>query len=226
MHDTITTGGVADLVRNGGRLCLDFTNTVEPRSGPVARDWLAGYPDLVEWARHGGLLDDAEAATLLRSATVRPANALAAFQAAITLREALFRLFAAIADGTEPADADLEVLRGAVTAATGHGRLVPRAGGFDWSWDATAPTGSSDVVTGDRLDRPWWPVAVSAMDLLTHGPLDRIKQCPGDDGCSWLFVDATKNRSRRWCSMEDCGNEAKSRRQTDRRRTARRRAPA
>jgi predicted RNA-binding Zn ribbon-like protein len=213
MSDT-SAPGVADLVRNGGRLCLDYINTVEPRTGPVARDWLTGYPDLVEWARHGGILGGAEAAALLRAAAARPAKARAAFQAAIALRETLFRLFAAIAAGTGPADADLDVLRGAAATAMEHGRLVPRAGGFDWSWDGVEIDG--------RLDRPWWPVAVSAVDLLTRGPLDRIKQCPGDDGCSWLFVDATKNRSRRWCSMKDCGNDTKSRRQTDRRRAARR----
>jgi predicted RNA-binding Zn ribbon-like protein len=225
MSDAITPG-VADLVRNGGRLCLDYINTVEPRTGPVARDWITGYPDLVEWARHGGILGEAAAAALLRAAAARPAAARAAFQAAIDLREALYRLFAAIVDGTGPADADLEVLRGAAAAATGHGRLTPRAGGFDWTWDDPVPAGSSGGVPAETLDRPWWPVAVSAVDLLMHGPLDRIKQCPADDGCSWLFVDATKNRSRRWCSMEDCGSQSKSRRQTDRRRAARRRAPA
>jgi predicted RNA-binding Zn ribbon-like protein len=224
MNDPTVTG-VADLVRNGGRLCLDYTNTVEPRTGPVARDWLTGYPDLVVWARHGGLVDEAAAAELLRAAAARPAAAQAAFRTAIDLREALFRLFAAIVDDTAPAGADLEVLRSAFAAATRHGRLAPHAGGFDWSWDGAVPAGSSGGTSADPLDRPWWPVAVSAVELLTHGPLDRIKMCPTDGGCSWLFVDATKNRSRRWCSMDDCGSQVKARRQTDRRRTARRRGP-
>src|SRR4051812_20780047 len=120
--------GVAALVRNGGTLCLDYINTVEPRTGPVARDWLTGYPDLVDWARHGGLFDEAAADVLLHAAATRPAAAQAAFQTAIDLREALFRLFAAIADTTTPTDADLEVLRRAFAAATEHARLVPHAG--------------------------------------------------------------------------------------------------
>ena len=207
---------VAELVRNGGVLSLDFINTVEPRTGPVSRDWLTGYPDLVVWARHGGLFDDQTAEALLRAAAARPAEAQAAFQTAIELREGLFRVFQAIADHSTPAGADLEVLRGAFAVATQHGRLAPNAGGgFDWSWDAT-----------DQLDRPWWPVAASGMELLTHGPLDRIKQCPTDEGCSWLFVDATKNRSRRWCSMDDCGSQTKARRQTNRRRADRGRTGA
>jgi predicted RNA-binding Zn ribbon-like protein len=226
MNGATATGGVADLVRNGGRPCLDYTNTVEPRTGPVARDWLAGYPDLVEWARHGGLLDEAAAGALLRVAAARPAAAQAAFQTAIDLREALFRLFAAIADNTAPADADLEVLHRAFAAATQHGQLQRHAGGFDWTWDAAAAAGPSGGASALPLDRPWWPVAASAVDLLTRGPLDRIKQCPTDEGCSWLFVDATKNRSRRWCSMDDCGSGVKARRQTDRRRAARRRTRA
>ena len=102
MNDATAAGGVADLVRNGGRLCLDYINTVEPRTGPVSREWLTGYPDLVEWARLGGLLDEAAAGALLRAAAARPAAARSAFQAAIDLREALFRLFAAIADNTAP----------------------------------------------------------------------------------------------------------------------------
>lgn len=226
MNDATMTGGVTELVRNGGTLCLDYINTVEPRTGPVAREWLTGYPDLVEWARHGGLFDKAAAGALLRAAAARPAAAQAAFQTAIDLREGLFRLFAAIADNTAPNDADLEVLRRAFAAATQHGRLVSHADGFDWNWRAAASAEASSGASADSLDKPWWPVAASAVELLTHGPLDRIKQCPTDVGCSWLFLDATKNRSRRWCSMDDCGSQTKARRQTDRRRASRRRTRA
>lgn len=215
--------GVAELVRNGGVLCLDFINTVESRPGPVAREWLTGYPDLVEWARRGGLLGEAAAGALQRVAEARPSAARAAFQAAIDLREGLYRLFVAFATNAAPTEADLEVLRHAFAAAAQHGRLLPHAGGFDWSWDEAGISGGASA---DSLDRPWWPIAASAVELLTHGPLDRIKQCPPDEGCAWLFLDTTKNRSRRWCSMDDCGSHLKARRQTDRRRAARRGARA
>ncbi|MEU8614395.1 ABATE domain-containing protein, partial [Actinoplanes sp. NPDC048791] len=141
MNDVTSTGGVADLVRNGGLLCLDFINTVEPRTGPVDREWLTGYADLVVWARHGDLLDEAAVDALLRTAADRPAEARAAYRAAIDLREGLFRLFAAIVDGSTPADGDLEVLRRAYAAATAHGRLVPSGGGFGWAWDAPESRG-------------------------------------------------------------------------------------
>jgi predicted RNA-binding Zn ribbon-like protein len=223
VNDAAATVGVEELVRNGGALCLDFINTVEPRTGPVSREWLTGYPDLVTWARHGGLFDEAVAGELLRTSATRPSAAQAAFQTAIDLREGLFRLFAAIVDNTTPTPADLELLGGAFAAATRHGRLAPHADGFDWTWDAAVPAGDAST---DSLDRPWWPVVASAIELLTHGPLDRIKQCPTDEGCSWLFLDTTKNRSRRWCSMDDCGSRIKARRQTDRRRTSRQRTRA
>jgi predicted RNA-binding Zn ribbon-like protein len=223
MTDALVTGGVADLVRNGGALCLDYINTVEPRTGPVSREWLNGYPDLVEWARHGGLLDEAAAGALLRAAADRPAAAQTAFRTAIDLREVMFRLFAAIVEDVAPLDEALEVLRRAFSDATRHGRLVPHAGRFAWIWDVGVSAAASGGDPAHSLDRPWWPVAASAVELLTHGPLDRIKQCPTDVGCSWLFVDTTKNRSRRWCSMDDCGSLIKARRQTDRRRADRRR---
>ena len=57
-----------------------------------------------------------------------------------------------------------------------------------------------------------WPVVQSAVDLMTSPELDRVGQCADDRGCGWLFVDTTKNRSRRWCDMRDCGNRAKARR--------------
>ena len=70
-------------------------------------------------------------------------------------------------------------------------------GTFSIRWDET-----------DDPDRAWWPVAYAGLELLLHGPLDRIKGC---GGCRYLFIDETKNRSRRWCSMDDCGTREKMR---------------
>ncbi len=95
----------------GGRLCLDFANTVEPRAAEPQRDWLHGYPDLVRWARHAGALDDAASERLLTLAAARQAAAQASFAAAIALREATYRAFAAIAQGATPAAADLDRLQ-------------------------------------------------------------------------------------------------------------------
>lgn len=193
----------------GGQLCLDFANTVEPRQGQPQRDHLRGYADLVRWARHAGAFDDAQTQRLLAAAATHQAAARTSFAAAIALREAIYRAFAAIAQGTTPAAADLDSMQRAYAAAMRHARLLPAAGRLAWTWDDGA------------LDRAWWPVVRSAVELATAGPLERVKQCPAPEGCGWLFLDTTKNRIRRWCSMDECGGQAKARRQTARRRTAR-----
>jgi predicted RNA-binding Zn ribbon-like protein len=161
------------------------------------------------WARHAGALDDAQAERLLQAAASRPAAARTSLAAAVTLREAIYRVFAAIAHGATPADADLDRLRHAYAGAMRHARLRPGPDRLAWTWDEEA------------LDRAWWPVARSAVELATAGPLDRVKRCAGPSGCGFLFLDTTKNRVRRWCSMGECGGQVKASRQTARRRAAR-----
>ena len=82
--------------------------------------------------------------------------------------------------------------------------MAPAGGGYDWSW-AGRP---------DDLARPLWPVARSAVELLTLGDLARVRECPGAGDCGWLFYDTSRNGSRRWCSMEGCGSRVKMRRHT------------
>jgi predicted RNA-binding Zn ribbon-like protein len=191
----------------GGNLCLDFANTVEPRAAEPQHDHLHGYADLVRWARHAGALDEAQAERLLAAAASRQQAAEASFAAAIDLREATYRTFAAVATGASPASSDLDVLQRAYAEAMRHVRLRPSSDRLTWEWE------------DDQLDRAWWPMARAALDLATAGPLDRVKQCP--PGCGFLFFDASKNRIRRWCSMDECGGHEKARRQTARRRSAR-----
>jgi predicted RNA-binding Zn ribbon-like protein len=202
----------------GNRACLDFANTVEPRRadpGGDRREYLRGYADLVRWARHAGVLAEREAEDLLAAADERPEQAGAAFARAIALREAIYRVFAAIADGHEPGAADLDAVQRAYAAAMTAARIrpsAPAAGDLDWTWAGR-----------DDLDRPCWPLARSAVELLVGGPLDRVKGCPAP--CGWLFLDVSRNGSRHWCSMSECGNQAKSRRLSARRRAARASAP-
>jgi predicted RNA-binding Zn ribbon-like protein len=121
----------------------------------------------------------------------------------------VYEVFAAVARGESPLAADLAVIQRTYAAAARHATIVAVDGRFTWAWPRA------------ELERPLWTVARSALDLLTTGPLERLKTCPADEGCSWLFIDATKNRSRRWCSMETCGADVKVRRQTARRRATR-----
>ncbi|HYN94046.1 MAG TPA: ABATE domain-containing protein [Pilimelia sp.] len=193
----------------GGVLCLDFANTVDSRAALPLEEHLHGYPDLLRWARFASVLDDASADRLARAADARPAAAQASHARAVELREAIFRVFAALAAGAAAAPADLAIVNRAYADAIGHADLVPAGAAFDWAW------------AGDDLDLAWWPVARSVVDLLTGGTTERVKVCASEEGCAGLFFDTTKNHSRRWCTMGACGVEVKVKRQTARRRAAR-----
>jgi predicted RNA-binding Zn ribbon-like protein len=199
----------------GGVLCLDFANTIDDRTGSHPADYLRVYADLARWGRHAGQLDQGQLTALLAEARRRPDAARAVFAGAIALREAIYRVFAAIAHDERPAGVDLETIQRAHLAALERARLDEVGGGIGWVW-------REDEVA---LERVTWPVGRSAVDLLTGAELDRVKQCPGTDGdCGWLFLDASRNASRRWCSMEGCGSQAKMRRLYARRRGGERRS--
>jgi len=190
---------------SGGRACLDFVNTVSgDRHAPAQRERLGDYAALLAWARQSGAIDASHARRLLAQARRRPGDAEAAHAEAIALREALFRLFLAVAEGREPAAQDLARLSSAAARASAHRRLERSGDGYAFGWDDPP----------DALEAPLWRVAASAADLLTCGEIDRVRVCGLHDTheCSWLFMDGTRARTRRWCSMKECGNKAKARR--------------
>jgi predicted RNA-binding Zn ribbon-like protein len=184
-----------------GRLCLDFTNTLSWRDSERQHDWLDSYANLVEWGLIVGTLSDETAKRLHREAARRPGEAEQVLKGAVELREAIYRIFSAIAAESSPPAADVDALNAALAEALTHLRLFPAADLFVWDW----------VGDAGALDRMLWPVAWSAADLLTLEDLDRVGECQGE-GCGWLFMDMSRNRSRRWCDMGDCGNRAKARR--------------
>src|SRR5512133_629471 len=195
---------------SGGRTCLDFVNTVSGDRAGRPAERMASYADLVAWSRQAGVVDDAHARRLVAEARRRPADAAAAYDGAIALRESLYRIFTGLAaGGAAPAD-DLARLSDHLARALVHRRLVP--GGpacCALAWDD--PEGA--------LDAPLWRVAASAAELLTSATdLARVRVCGMHDTheCSWVFMDHTRARTRRWCSMKECGNKAKARRHYER----------
>lgn len=196
---------------HGETLCLDFANTVEPRFRADGHDWLASYRDLARWAEHVGILTRAQTSRLIAFSGQHQRRARRAFESAIALREAIYRVFSALAGRSAVDQADLDLLRDAYAEASRHQSLAIKEGRVRVSWDRG----------DDELDQIIWPLARDAFDLLTRGPVDRIKSCPAEQGgCAWLFIDGSKNGSRRWCSMRDCGSKVKSRRQNERLRSA------
>jgi predicted RNA-binding Zn ribbon-like protein len=189
---------------SGGRLPLNFVNTVGGMRGTRPKERLASYADLLEFARQAGAVPADRAKKIATEARRRPIDAARVFGAAVELREALYRIFLARATGAEPDAADLARLDAALRDALVHRRLVRDGAAFTWGWDESV-----------ALEAPLWPVVASAADLLTDArDAERVRVCGLYDSaeCSWLFVDETRAHTRRWCSMQDCGNRAKARR--------------
>ena len=187
----------------GGRICLDFANTLGQHEPEPLSEWLASYDDLVWWALRADILPEEEAPALFARARENPGEAAEVFRRAIELREAVFRIFSAAAAKRDPDPADLEVLNRELALAMPHARVAPvtpGSCGCDWAWEETG-----------ALDRVLWPVARSAAEALTSEDVGRIGECAGE-GCQWLYVDTSRNHSRRWCVMSDCGNRAKAKR--------------
>ena len=195
----------------GGRLCLDFANTIEARSGAHPHECLHSFTDLLRWSQHVGLLQEERVQRLLEQAREQPAEATTRYEQALALREAIYRIFSASARGMRPASDDLAHLSTTYAAAHMHTRIVPSSGGFTWAW--------SDEE--NWLDCLLWLLAKSAVELLTSPDIHQVKECPGNKGCGWLFLDTSKNGSRHWCSMEGCGSRAKRQRQYGRQRSVR-----
>jgi predicted RNA-binding Zn ribbon-like protein len=179
----VVTDSAAELELVGGDIALDLANTVNGlRDGPLDEDFLRTPQDLAEWAVHAGVVT-----------APPPPVGEPELVAARELRAADYAVFRAIAERREPDAAQLAVLGGFHAAAVARARLVADDDRYALAWD------------GEVLG----PLAAAVVDLLRHGPLDRLKLC---DGCPWLFLDLSRNHSRRWCSMSECGSRLKMRR--------------
>jgi len=194
---------------NAGYLCLDFVNTVRFRPVSDRFELINTYDDLLAWARHATIITPGEAAALAESARGRDRSTADALSHARALREATYSIFSSRAAGLPARETDLRALNRAIGRAMAQAGVVPTGSRFEWGWPGAALD----------LERVTWWVARSAAELLTSKKLTFVRECASYD-CGWLFMDTTKNRSRRWCDMRTCGNRAKSRRHYERRRAA------
>jgi predicted RNA-binding Zn ribbon-like protein len=196
----------------GGNLAIDFVNTVggwtEPPSNQglggyrdfVLRDKLENYADVLAWGTGARLISDDESRRLASLANRFPQKAEAVMDRADRLRRALYRVLTAKRANPATIASDLLVINQELARARENQRIRATGSAFEYVWQGD-----------DSLDRILWPVAVAGVDLLTMGNLPRLRQCGGHE-CGWLFLDTSRNHSRMWCSMEDCGNVAKVRR--------------
>jgi predicted RNA-binding Zn ribbon-like protein len=190
---------------SGGELCLDFANTVSSHPEVQMQEHVTSYSRLVSWGRQAGILTEREETRLGDQAEHRPEEASAVHRRAIALREAIYRIFSAVVKGEQASQSDVDVLNAELSNGLGHARLTQRGEGFEWEWEAEE----------GALDRVLWVVARSAADLLTSDKLQRVTEC-ASERCGWLFMDLSRNHSRRWCDMNECGNRAKARRHYER----------
>jgi predicted RNA-binding Zn ribbon-like protein len=200
----VTVEGIDDLPLVGGHVALDLINTVEPRIlNTVGRDHLISPAALLTWARRASLLDEAEAAQVGATWEQVPGAGSKDLRASIELRESLYTQVSALLESRTPDFAQITA-RWAKAAPHAALQMTPEGARLQ-----AAP------LIPDRL-------AFAAVDLLTELDLTRLRACPTDEGgCGWLFLDHSRNNSRRWCVMADCGTAAKSRRLTERRRSER-----
>ncbi|MGA3235360.1 MAG: CGNR zinc finger domain-containing protein [Bryobacteraceae bacterium] len=196
----------------GGRLCLDFVDTVGGRvrtgerrgrdyADAVGRDKLPLYSDLLSWAESAGALTHRESLQFGRRAASDPQAAASVLARAAQLRAALYRIFKSVVERWAPEPAGMRILQRELSAARDRERLAYAAGAFVWTWDGRARA----------LDCMLWPVARSAAELLASNSLAMVRQCAGDE-CGWMFLDSSRNHKRRWCDVKDCGNRAKVKR--------------
>lgn len=184
-----------------GALCLDFINTVGSHASGMPTEKLNEFADLVRWANEAGLISQRETHPLLVFANTSPLRASRVLERARALRETLFRIFNALERREPPNQRHLTALN--KTLQSFPIRLEVHQKIVDFRCTRKMARRADDWF----LARVAW----SAADLLTSDQVHQTRQC-ANATCGWFFVDATKNHSRRWCMMSDCGSLAKAKR--------------
>ena len=185
----------------GGELAFDFTNTSSGRGSPTQQDHLRVAENVVAWARHAKLLGPADTEWLSEKVATDEALARRLLRRALDLREALHAIGVAVAAGGAAPAPEVARLAKEHAACVACAQLTPDGGRYVWTW----------IPREAPIEALLGPIALSALATLGQADLTRVKRCEGEK-CGWLFFDTTKNKSRRWCEMEICGNRAKQKR--------------
>ncbi|MFJ8780234.1 MULTISPECIES: CGNR zinc finger domain-containing protein [unclassified Streptomyces] len=177
---------------DGGRVCLDFANTLRSRWRTTPVETLREPDDLAGWLRE---------ALLLAPGTTEPATA-AVLMSARRLRESVDRAVLAVADGRLPTSGDVTLLNRSAAAAPRSALQLVING------DRLEPVGPTPLAADPALALAL--IAQDAVDLLLSAEIRRVRVC-GADNCALRFLDRSPARNRRWCSMSRCGNRTKVR---------------
>lgn len=181
------------LSLDGNCLCFNFINTVHSRAeGEEFFEYLSSYEKLVEWCRRVEVMPPKRIQSLAGIADAHPGKAKKALANILDAREMLYRFFSDIAAGKPVSKDELNSFNEQLSGAMKNLRFVSDDDELELDWEETSD-----------LKEPLWRVMKSAHDILTGEDFDRIKEC---EACGWVFLDESKNKSRRWCSMESCGS--------------------
>jgi len=192
---------------SGGHPALDLVNTLDHRFGDEARvESLADYDALLRFAQQTELLDPGQVRGLRKS--VKPQAAARALRSARELREAMAAAFYGNLERRPPPAADIRTLERHFLASERHREL---------RWEEAAARNGQPAMAWQwgrfekEAELPVWILAERARQLMLSDAMDRVRAC-GADTCRWLFLDTSKNHTRRWCNMKVCGNRMKARR--------------
>jgi len=189
--DTAEKGGFLFL---GNQLALDFLNT-RPLIGGEPVELLPTFTSVLRWFQTAGLLTSRQAATLRSEwegslRVNRFADDLRAF------REKLRQQVVAWEGGASLNRSTASTLNRTMALHPIHTQL--RQAGRSWVREfAFYPKTPEDLFA---------PLAHEAAKLFTDVDPSRVRKC---DSCVLHFLDTSKKGTRRWCSMQLCGNRLK-----------------
>lgn len=183
---------------DGNHVAMDFINTLDNRGTENEYDWLTEYSDSIAWAERVGLISLDGAIELFERARDQPTDAWQ--RKILEVRKIVYRVADIVIRGEDPDSVPWATFNRFLGDAMSRLMIVKRADDFVWEFP-------------DLVREPvgfLWPILRSFAELITSSDRDRLKRC-ADPTCGWIFLDMSKNRSRRWCSMEGCGNRSKVR---------------
>jgi predicted RNA-binding Zn ribbon-like protein len=180
----------------GGHPCLDFINTRLMVNHRLV-DLLRTFADLVEWLARSGLVEPRQAEIVRQQWRGTP-EAEQALGAARTLRDVLHAMVEQIAAAQDVTPAAVEAINRVLDLEQGRAFVAREGSRFIRRFEPAFPSPDHLLV----------PIAEAAADLLTGVDLSRIKKCESSE-CVLYFYDTSKNHTRRWCSMNQCGNRMK-----------------
>jgi predicted RNA-binding Zn ribbon-like protein len=190
-------------------MCLDFVNTVAYRGSAAPSESLHSFAELLKWCGEAGAIPARLVEELRGWRERHPKRAIDTFDESIAMREVIYGIFHAIAARANPDQVDLDLLNRGIRDAPPRSQIQRIGESFGWQIEESQTSAASLLA----------PVLWSAGDLLVGPQLAKLREC-SNEKCLWLFLDDSKNGTRRWCSMQACGNRAKAHRHYQRQKQA------